>query len=100
MPSTTEISSASVSLLSEARAKKDQRRRRALLGLSEVLRRTRMGKSAWYAAMAAGTAPKNVRLPFSRSVAWVEEDIDAWIDTVLNVNGHLPFGNTGAGAGQ
>ena len=40
--------------------------------------RTGLGRSAWYAAMAAGDAPKPVRIGV-RAVAWRSQDIDAFI---------------------
>lgn len=80
---------ATVLPFSVARHKKQTQTRYRLLGLAEVESRCRTKKSAIYAGMAAGTFPKSVRLPHSRSVAWYEGDIDAWIDAVLAANGHV-----------
>ena len=86
--------------IADARIKKAEQLQRRFLVLTEVERITRRKKSAIYAGMAAGTFPKCLKLPGSRSVAWLSIDVDAWMDTVLNVNGYLPFGDTAAGAGQ
>lgn len=57
-----------------------------LLALAEVERRTRMRKSAIYAGMAAGTFPRNVKLPGGRAVAWPASRIDAWIASVIDAS--------------
>lgn len=102
MSTTTEDkASASVHSLADARVKKQEQTRRRLIGLREVEDRCKIKKSAVYAGMAAGTFPKCVHLPGSRSVAWVEADIDAWIDAVLIANGRAPAANDLTGpAGQ
>ena len=81
---------AAVHQLSQAREKKQQQTSRRLLALAEVESRCRMKKSRVYQGMADGTFPKCIHLPHSRSVAWVEADIFAWIDTVLIANGRAP----------
>ena len=102
-PQRKEPETASLSVvhpIADARIKKAAQVQRRFLVLTEVERITRRKKSVIYCGMAAGTFPKCVKLPGSRSVAWLSTDVDAWMDTVLNVNGHLPFGDTAAGAGQ
>lgn len=83
---TDENPTATVHSLNEAREKKLQATRRRLIGLKEVEDRCRMKKSAIYAGMAAGTFPRCFRLPYSRSVAWEESQIDSWIDAVVAAN--------------
>lgn len=51
---------------------------RRVLRLSAALQRVGKCKSAWYADIAAGRAPKPVKIG-ARAVAWPEEDIDAWL---------------------
>ena len=87
-----------IQTIAEARVKKEVAAQRRFLVLAEVERITRRKKSVIYAGMADGTFPRCVKLPGGRSVAWLSTDVDAWMDAVLNVNGHLPFGNTAEGA--
>ncbi|KAB2889330.1 MAG: AlpA family transcriptional regulator [Desulfobulbaceae bacterium] len=49
----------------------------ALLRRPEVERRTGLGRSTIYARMKEGDFPQSVSL--GRTVAWVEDEIDAWI---------------------
>lgn len=49
-----------------------------LLRLPEVRARVGLGRSAIYAAMAAGTFPRAVRLG-AKCCAWPSTEIDAWI---------------------
>ena len=49
-----------------------------LLRLPDVLHRVALGRSAWYAAIAAGQAPQPVHLG-QRCVAWPEAEVDEWI---------------------
>lgn len=49
-----------------------------LLRLPDVLGRVGLGRSAWYALVAAGLAPQPVRLG-QRCVAWPEHEINAWV---------------------
>ncbi len=46
-----------------------ERDRRAMTGVP---------RSTWYALMAEGAAPKPVQLGL-RSVAWIEDEIEAWM---------------------
>ena len=49
-----------------------------LIRLREVMSRTELGRTSIYNFMNAGTFPKSVQLG-ERAVAWVDEDIDAWV---------------------
>ena len=49
-----------------------------LLRLPDVLNRVGLGRSAWYALVAAGLAPRPVRLGL-RCVAWPEAEVGEWI---------------------
>jgi len=49
-----------------------------LLRLPEVLSRVGLGRSAWYAMIAAGKAPAPIRLSV-RCSAWPSTEIEAWI---------------------
>ena len=49
-----------------------------LIRLKEVMSRTGLGRTSIYNFMNAGTFPKSVQLG-ERAVAWVDEEIDAWI---------------------
>ena len=89
-----------VQLIADARIKKDAQLQRRFLMLAEVERITRRKKSSIYAGMADGTFPRCVKLPGTRSVAWLSTDVNVWMDAVLNANGHLPFGDTAEGAAQ
>lgn len=50
-----------------------------LLRLGEVMKRVPLKRSAIYQLAKQGSFPKPVNMG-SRSVAWVESEIDAWID--------------------
>ena len=50
-----------------------------LLRLQDVLNRVPLGRSTWYAGVAAGIYPKPVRLG-RRAVAWRESDIDQIVE--------------------
>lgn len=47
--------------------------------LPKVRELTTLPSSAIYAAIAAGTFPKQIKLG-ARAVAWLESDVQAWID--------------------
>ena len=49
-----------------------------LLRLPAVLDRVALGRSAWYALVAAGQAPQPCRLG-QRCVAWPEHEVSAWV---------------------
>jgi prophage regulatory protein len=48
-----------------------------LMRLPDVLATVGLGKSAWYALVAAGQAPKPVHI--GRSAAWVDHEIAAFV---------------------
>ena len=52
-----------------------------LLRLPQVLARFPVGRSSWYAGIAAGLYPRPVRIG-KRSVAWREEEVTALIGIV------------------
>jgi prophage regulatory protein len=52
---------------------------RTLLRLPTVISRTGLSATDIYVAMRAGTFPLNVPIG-ERSVAWIEEEIDRWIE--------------------
>lgn len=49
-----------------------------LIRKAEVQRRTGLSNSTLYAAIAAGTFPRQVHM-LKRSAAWVEAEVDQWI---------------------
>jgi prophage regulatory protein len=49
-----------------------------LIRLSDVMRRTGLGRTSIYQGMASGSFPRSIRLG-PRAVAWVEAQIDEWI---------------------
>ncbi len=51
---------------------------RRFIRLREVLHRTGLGRSTVYRWMDEGRFPKSVRLG-GRSVAWIEHEIDEWL---------------------
>lgn len=53
-----------------------------LLKLAEVMEKTLLRKSSIYLKMKEGTFPKPINLT-SRSIAWVEDDIDKWIENLI-----------------
>lgn len=54
-----------------------------LIRLDEVKRRTGFGKSSIYNGVADGTFPKPVPLG-ARAVAWVEDEIQEWIEARIS----------------
>ena len=53
--------------------------KKTLLRRTDVEQRTGLKRSAIYARMKEGAFPKSVPLG-GRSVAWVEEEIESWIE--------------------
>lgn len=49
-----------------------------LIRIKDVMDRTGLGRSTVYKYISLGQFPKPIKLS-SRSVAWVESEIDAWI---------------------
>lgn len=62
-----------------------------LIGLSEVMQRTRLCRSAIYAGQKNGTFPMSVKVSV-RAIAWSEKSVDAWIDRTIaaSVSGTQP----------
>ena len=65
-------------------------RQKRLIRLSEVSSRTGYGRTSIYRKMEDGTFPKSIKLggpPLdpsafdSREVAWIEDDVDQWIES-------------------
>lgn len=54
-----------------------------LLRLPSVLARLGISKTEYYRRMKLGTAPRSIRLG-ANSVAWLESDIDAYINALAN----------------
>ena len=54
-----------------------------LIRLEEVKRRTGFQKSSIYNRVAEGTFPRPVNLG-ARAVAWVEDEIQEWIDSRIS----------------
>lgn len=52
---------------------------KVLIRLTDVKRKTGCCRTTIYAAMQEGRFPRSIRLGL-RSVAWLESEIDAWID--------------------
>lgn len=61
-------------------------KRDRLIRLEETLRLAGVGKSTWYALMAAGKAPQCVRIT-PRCVAWSEQAVLAWVQVQLDEAG-------------
>ncbi|MCL7939152.1 AlpA family transcriptional regulator [Halomonas sp. ATCH28] len=53
--------------------------RKALIKRREVLARTALANSTLYRLMGAGEFPQSIQIG-PRAVAWVEEEVDAWIE--------------------
>lgn len=53
--------------------------KRRILRRPSVLERVQLCRSTMYAMIAAGEFPKPIKLG-PRSVGWIEEEIDAWVD--------------------
>lgn len=53
------------------------------LRLTEVMTRTGLSRSAIYLNISEGKFPQNINLS-TRSVAWLESEIDAWMKDRIN----------------
>lgn len=58
-------------------------KRDRLIRLQETLRLAGVGKSTWYALMAAGKAPRCVKVT-PRCVAWSEAAVLSWVQARLS----------------
>ncbi|MGV6491329.1 helix-turn-helix transcriptional regulator [Stenotrophomonas rhizophila] len=68
---------------------------RRLLRLKQVLDRTGLPKSTMYSRISAGTFPKQV--PVGSSVRWLESEVEAWIQALVDERDHP--GQAGGTAG-
>jgi prophage regulatory protein len=55
-----------------------------VLRLSQVKEKTGLGRSTIYAEMSKGKFPKSISLGI-RSVGWLEDSIDNWIDSRVKI---------------
>ena len=80
-------------------------RQKRLIRLSEVLSRTGFGRTSIYRKMEDGDFPKSVKLGGppkdpnafdSRAIAWIEDEVEQWIDSRIEernlVSTDLPAG--------
>ena len=74
--------------------------------LSEVLSRTGYGRTTIYRKMEDGSFPRSVKLGGppkdpnafdSRAIAWIEDEVDQWIESTIEERG---LGSTDLPAGQ
>ena len=70
-------------------------RQKRLIRLPEVLSRTGYGRTTIYRKMEDGSFPRSVKLggPLedpnvfdSRAVAWIEDEVDQWIESMIEGN--------------
>ena len=59
------------------------------LRLTDVMARTGLSRSYIYLSISKGNFPQNINLS-SRSVGWLESEIDAWIQTRINQRSITP----------
>ncbi|MCX8967145.1 AlpA family phage regulatory protein [Erwinia psidii] len=59
------------------------KQKQCLISTREVLTRVQRSKAWLYKRLAAGTFPKPVRIG-SRSISFVESEIDTWIDKQIS----------------
>ncbi|ENO00516.1 MULTISPECIES: AlpA family transcriptional regulator [Pseudoalteromonas] len=57
-----------------------------LIKLKEVIEKTSLGRSTIYEFMTKGTFPKQVPLG-AKSVAWLESEVDDWIEDKVRGRG-------------
>lgn len=56
-----------------------------LLGIKDVVSRTTLSRSTIYNKMKAGTFPRSRRIS-NQSIAWLESEIDEWIESQPETN--------------
>lgn len=54
-----------------------------LLRLTDVIKRTGLSRSSIYLSISQGSFPASINLG-ARSVAWIESEIDQWIQDRIN----------------
>jgi len=59
---------------------------RRLLRLKQLLDRTGLPKSTMYSRISTGTFPKQV--PLGSSVRWLESEVEAWIQALVDERDH------------
>ena len=58
-------------------------KKECFLRLTDVMARTGLSRSSIYLSINKGNFPRNINLS-SRSVGWLESEIDAWMQTRIN----------------
>jgi prophage regulatory protein len=61
-----------------------------ILRRKQVEARTGLARSTIYARIAAGTFPRPINLGGSRTIGWLEGEINAWIKSRIEVSRELP----------
>lgn len=56
---------------------------KVVLRLPSVKTRTGLSRSTIYRRIAEGTFPKGIHLGSSRTIGWLESDIEQWIETQI-----------------
>lgn len=59
---------------------------KVVLRLPKVKFRTGLSRSTIYRRIAEGSFPKAIQLGSSRSVGWLESDIEKWIETQIDTS--------------
>ena len=66
--------------------------KRSLIRMNEVISRTGYGRTSIYRKMEEGTFPKSLKLGGppkdpsifdSRAIAWIEDEIDQWVEDII-----------------
>ncbi|PIQ42813.1 MAG: hypothetical protein COV52_06005 [Gammaproteobacteria bacterium CG11_big_fil_rev_8_21_14_0_20_46_22] len=59
-----------------------------LLRLKEVKHRTGLSRSSIYLMISENQFPRQIQLSGNRSVAWVEQEIEEWIQMRIKLSNH------------